>query len=149
MDFIDVLKPTLIKIDMVEDTKEAVLEELAKLLKKEDVITSKKEYLEAVYKRELEAPTGIGNAIAIPHGKDKSIKEASVAIAKLKSPIAWESLDDKPVSLVFLLAIPEENKKVEHLKLLSQLAQKLSREETFHDLNAVKTEMDMIKVFQN
>lgn len=65
--------------------------------------------------------TGLGG-IAIPHGLTDQVINASVAIGKVKQPVEWESLDDQPVSLIFLLAAPTGDLQKTHLQNLSQLA---------------------------
>ena len=71
------------------------------------IVTDKQAYLDAVEYREAEGTTGIGDGIAIPHGKSDVVTRSAVAIAKLKHPVEWASLDNEPVENVFLLTIPE------------------------------------------
>lgn len=59
--------------------------------------------------------TGIGNLLAIPHGKSKSVQKPGVAIATLNNKVEWESLDNDGAQIVFLIAIGTENSK-DHLK---------------------------------
>lgn len=120
----NVLNENLIEINLVAKTKEEVLEKMTDMLYKEGVLNSKKDYLNDVFKRERLGTTGVGMSIAIPHGKSNSVKRTAVAIAKLHNPVEWNSLDNNPVKMVFLLAVPE-NKDDFHLQLLSQLASML------------------------
>lgn len=78
-------------------------------------------YVEDVMARESISTTGIGDGVAIPHAKSAWVKIPTVVVGKSTSGIEWESLDDEPVNIVFLIAVPE-NGKDEHLKILQKLA---------------------------
>lgn len=117
----NLLNENLIDINLEANTKEEVLEKMADILFREGILNSKENYLDDVLEREKLGTTGVGMSIAIPHGKSKSVKKTAVAIAKLQNPVEWNSLDNKPVKMVFLLAVPEGDDK-NHLKLLSKLA---------------------------
>lgn len=85
-------------------------------------------YIDDVKAREAMSTTGIGDGVAIPHAKSSWVKEATVVVGKSSKGIEWESLDDKPVNLIFLIAVPE-NGGDEHLKILRILAVSLMDEE--------------------
>lgn len=85
-------------------------------------------YVEDVKKREAMSTTGIGDGVAIPHAKSSWVKEPTVVIGKSSKGINWESLDDEPVNIVFLIAVPEEEGN-EHLKILQVLAVSLMDDE--------------------
>ncbi|MBO0461984.1 PTS sugar transporter subunit IIA [Enterococcus sp. DIV1298c] len=91
--------------------------------------TNKEAYIQSVLEREQHSTTGIGNNIAIPHGKSEAVIEPSIVFARLKQPIDWQSLDEEPVSVVILLAIPESQKGDTHLRILSEIAMKLMDDE--------------------
>jgi PTS system nitrogen regulatory IIA component len=75
--------------------------------------------------REKLGSTGLGQGIAIPHGRIKGLREARGAFARLRSPIAFDAPDGRPVSNVFVLLVPEQATQ-QHLQLLSELAQMFS-----------------------
>ena len=81
--------------------------------------------------REKLGSTGLGQGIAIPHGRIKGLTEARGAFARLRAPIAFDAPDGKPVSQVFVLLVPEHATE-QHLQLLSELAQMFS-EKKFRD----------------
>lgn len=85
--------------------------------------------------REKLGSTGLGQGIAIPHGRIKGLREARGAFARLKSPIPFDAPDGKPVTQVFVLLVPEHATE-QHLQLLSELAQMFS-EKKFRDALAV------------
>lgn len=128
MDLQKATSPKLIFVDIMEKSKDGVLEFLTEQLFVAGKITSKERFLADVYAREKLSPTGFENGLAIPHGKSDAVKEASFAIARLQNPITeYESIDpNNQVTLVFLLAIPSNEAGSTHLKLLSELVTKLS-----------------------
>lgn len=83
---------------------------------------------DAVWAREAVYSTGLGYGFAIPHCKTDSLKANSLAIIKLAQPIEWNSIDDKPVSCVIMLAMRESDKDSSHMRVFSTLARKLMDE---------------------
>ncbi len=93
------------------------------------VITDTESFLDDVYQREAEGATGIGQGIAIPHGKSASVRQTVIAAATLADPIPWETLDSRPVKeIVILFAVQEGDKNKGHLQLLQKIAVLLARE---------------------
>lgn len=121
----------LIVLDSQSSTKEDVIKELVDKLYKEDIISSKEEFFDAVMEREAHSPTGLERGIAIPHGKSTSVKKAAFAVARLKKKVNdWESVtEDNEVDLVFLLAIPKAEEGSTHLKLLAELSTAIMHED--------------------
>ncbi len=149
MDFVEVLRPAIVDLEMEANDKQEVITKLAELLFADGAIVSREEYINDVNEREQEGPTGIGNFVAIPHGKSDSVVKISVAMAKLQSPIPWETLDGDPVKIVFLFAVPKQNSSNEHLKLLSQLAAVLAHDDSIQLLLEVKNPEDIFEVFKS
>jgi PTS system nitrogen regulatory IIA component len=90
--------------------------------------------------REKLGSTGLGQGIAIPHGRIKGLSEAIGAFARLRTPIAFDAPDGKPVGQVFVLLVPEQATDL-HLQLLSELAQMFS-ERAFRDKLAAAASAD-------
>ncbi|MDK7753128.1 PTS sugar transporter subunit IIA [Staphylococcus ureilyticus] len=126
-------------------SKEEILRSLAASFKKEQYIDNIDVFLNDVYNRENEGVTGIGNLLAIPHGKSKSVQKPGVAIATLNNKVEWESLDNDGAQIVFLIAIGTENS-TDHLKLLSQIARKLGNDEINSKLLNAKRKEEIIQV---
>ena len=108
---------------------------------------SKKVVIDSLQAREKLGSTGLGQGIAIPHGRIRGLSEASGAFVRLKTPIPFDSPDGKPVAQVFVLLVPAQATE-KHLQLLSELAQMFS-EATFReslasptDANGVRTAFD-------
>ena len=97
--------------------------------------------------REKLGSTGLGQGIAIPHGRIKGLKEARGAFLRLKQPVPFDAPDGKPVSQVFVLLVPEQATDL-HLQLLSELAQMFS-EKAFRERLAVATSAaDLVNLFR-
>jgi PTS system nitrogen regulatory IIA component len=97
--------------------------------------------------REKLGSTGLGQGIAIPHGRIRGLKQASGAFARLKTAIPFDAPDGKPVSQVFVLLVPEKATDL-HLQLLSELAQMFS-ERTFRDkLSAATSAAELATLFR-
>lgn len=77
---------------------------------------------EAFKAREAEGTTGLTEGFAIPHAKTSEVKEATILVAKFANPIAWASMDDKPVHFAISLLIPAAEAGTTHLQLLSKIA---------------------------
>ncbi|EOH88792.1 PTS fructose transporter subunit IIA [Enterococcus villorum] len=137
-----------IKTDLAGVTKEEVLKELATLLLQNNYITDVNGFIKDVYAREEEGQTGIGNYIAIPHGKSPYVDKIGVAIGVTENEIPWESLDGKGVKGIILFAVGDDNEGAqEHLKLLSLFARKLGNDEVIHRLIKAKNKDEVVAAF--
>lgn len=128
-----IVNKNLITIALKASTKEEAIRSLAEMAACEGKVTSVEDYINSVLERERSCTTGIGNGIAIPHGKSKAVKEAIIVFGKSPSGIQWNALDGNPVNMIFLLGVPADNVDNLHLKVLSQLSRKLMNED-FVDL---------------
>lgn len=147
MNVAEVLKRERIAENLSAKTKEEALAKLTDLLFESGALSDKDAFLKDVLDREAVSTTGIGNGIAIPHGKSANVKETTVAIGRLENEIEWESVDDKPVKLIVLLAVNEEDKTGVHVKLLSGMARKLAAEQTCKRLLDAKDADEIINIF--
>ena len=147
MNVSDVLRTDRIALHFHSDTKEGALKELTELLYKSGALTDKEAFLNDVLERESISTTGIGNGIAIPHGKSENVLETTAAIGRCDKPLEWESMDDKPVNFIVLLAVNENDRTGVHVKLLSQMARKLASEETCKRLVDAKTAEEIRTIF--
>ncbi|HGW6230632.1 TPA: PTS sugar transporter subunit IIA, partial [Enterococcus faecalis] len=95
-----------------------------------------------------EGQTGIGNYLAIPHGKSAYVKKIGVAIGINSTEIPWESLDDNGVKGIILFAVGNDHKETtSHLKLLSLFARKLGNDEVVREFLQSKSPEDVVKAF--
>ena len=146
MNLLDILDLDLIDLDMDATDKDGVLKQLSSMLYKKGNIKDLDKFLEAVYERESIGETGLGG-IAIPHGLTDQVINASVAIGKVKQSVEWESLDDQPVSLIFLLAAPTGDLQKTHLQNLSQLASVVAHKAHVDALMKCETKEEFFELF--
>ncbi|MGO1043494.1 PTS sugar transporter subunit IIA [Clostridioides difficile] len=143
----DVLKKEQIVFNLEATTKEETIKKLSRIFVENGIVDNEEEYVKSVLEREEHATTGIGNGIAIPHGKSDAVKKSSIIFAKSKNKIEWEALDEKPVDSIFLLAISNIDKDSNHLVLLSKLATKLMDDENVDALKLADSAQEVIKIF--
>ena len=119
----DLLIKDRISLDVKSTTKVDIIKELARLHEKTGVLNDYDGYVEALMAREAQSSTGIGEGIAIPHAKTKYVKEPALAMGRKMSGIDYQSLDDEPATLFFMIAAPDgaNNTHIETLARLSQL----------------------------
>ena len=119
----DLLIKDRINLDVQANDKPSLIRELAKLHEKTGVLNDYEGYVEALEAREAQSSTGIGEGIAIPHAKTKYVKEPALAMGRKTSGIDYQSLDDEPATLFFMIAAPDgaNNTHIETLARLSQL----------------------------
>lgn len=101
--------------------------------------TDKAEVRAALEKREAEGTTGMMDGFAIPHAKSEAITQACIVITSLVEPVEWDAMDGKPIDFVVALFIPEEEQGTTHLKVLSQVARMLMKEEVKKQLKQATT----------
>ncbi|EMF0395245.1 PTS system, fructose-specific IIA component [Enterococcus sp. AZ078] len=143
-----IIDPNNIKTNLVGETKDEVLKELATVLLQNHYITDVDGFMADIYAREEEGQTGIGNYIAIPHGKSPYVDRIGVAIGVTENEIPWESLDGKGVKGIILFAVGDDNEGAqEHLKLLSLFARKLGNDEVIEQLIQAKDADEVAAAF--
>ncbi|MDD3745821.1 MAG: fructose PTS transporter subunit IIA [Anaerostipes sp.] len=148
MEVRDVLDERVIDFNMKAVNKREAITHLAKKLQEAGYIDDLQEYVEDIYLRESEGQTGIGNYIAIPHGKSGSVSQVGIAIGKMEQEIEWETLDDKGVKLVFLFAVGKDNENArDHLVLLAEVARKLGNDEAVEEMLQAKNIEDLKSIF--
>lgn len=119
-----VLSAENIKLALRGKTKAEVLREMSELLFQNGHITDVDAFVAELQLREAEGITGIGEGVAIPHGKSPVVTKTVVAVGRSRDGIAWESFDDKPVHVVILFAVRDVDRS-QHVMLLSRIAELL------------------------
>ena len=104
----EILKPDNIKIPLESKTKTEAIGELVNLLASTGDVTDPKKVLDAVLEREATRTTGIGNGLAIPHGKCDGTTHLVMAIGRAGSPIDFQAIDGRPVNIIWMLASPKD-----------------------------------------
>ncbi len=138
----DILKPQNILIPLKAETKNQAIEELVSLLARNGEVKDAQTVLNAVLEREATRTTGIGNGLAIPHGKCPGTTDLVMAIGKLATPIDFQSIDGRPVSLIWLLTSPPD-KTGPHIHALARISRLMTLEKFRASLNQAKTAQEM------
>lgn len=131
MNIQDALKESCVLAELKGGTKEEALGELAHALKDAGAVEDEAETLRVILEREKLGSTGIGDGIAIPHGKMKGLKGILCAFGRSKEGIPFDAVDKKPVRIVFLLLAPEDSAG-QHLKMLSRIS-RILRDQAFRN----------------
>ena len=146
MDTTKILNENLIQLNMKARTKDEAIQELTKCLYKEGNVSDPVAFTKDVYIRESEGKTGLGNHIAIPHGKSDAVQVTSIAFGRTENELVWETPDDEPVQVVILFAVRNADKTTLHLKLLSQVAMALADDDTLAKLLVTKDKREVIQL---
>ncbi|CAC97471.1 PTS sugar transporter subunit IIA [Listeria innocua] len=146
LDISKVISPALVNLELQATTKLEVIEELTDLLVETGAVVDKKAFIADVLYREEEGKTGLGEGVAIPHGKSASVINTSIAVGRTKTPVEWESLDDKPVNIIILFAVKNSDATTTHIKLLQKVAILLADDEVISQFQTVPTKEAFIKL---
>lgn len=102
---------------------------------------------DSLFAREKLGSTGLGQGVAIPHGRIKGLKQAACAFMRLATPVPFDSPDGRPVDLLFVLLVPEQATE-EHLQILSELAQRFSDRAFREKLQTASDPAAVLALFQ-
>ncbi len=134
-----------IVIELDVSSKKRVFEQFGLMFENQQDI-SRSQVFDSLFAREKLGSTGLGQGVAIPHGRIKGLREAVAALARVKEPIPFDAPDGKSVSQVFVLLVPEHATD-RHLLLLSELAQMFSEREFREKLAAAATVSELASLF--
>jgi PTS system nitrogen regulatory IIA component len=118
------LSPSHVALDLQLSSKKRLFEQAGLIFENLDGI-ARSVVFESLFARERLGSTGLGQGVAIPHGRIKGLKEALGAFLRLAQPVPFDAPDGNPVTLVFVLLVPEKATE-KHLQILSELAQMFS-----------------------
>jgi fructose-specific phosphotransferase system IIA component len=147
MKLVSLLSENLIKVPLKASAKVEVIKELLALLAEYHLVKNPEEVLEAVLEREAILSTGLGNGVAIPHCKSGSVENFSVALGIHPDGVDFQSLDQQPAHIIFLLIGPE-NKPGLHIRLLSRISRIISREDIRQQILAIQSSEEVYQVLQ-
>lgn len=122
---IDLIDDASIDLAFTAVGKDDAISKVVALLGASGALTDEVAFAAAVRAREAEFTTGLGDGIAIPHGKSNAVRRPAVAFARSVDGVDWQSPDGSLASLVFLIAVPEDQAGDAHLRILAMLARKL------------------------
>ncbi len=134
----DILSPESMIMDLQATTKDEAINEMADLEVATGIVNNKEKFVESIWAREKESTTGIGGGIAMPHARNEYINKARVLFAKSEKGVDYDSLDQQPVHLFFMITAPAGADNT-HLQALAKLSSLLINPDLVEKLKAAKT----------
>ena len=141
----DLLSKESIELNVTAKDKNDIIDKMTKLMLKTGRITDLNAYKELVLKREEEGSTGVGEGIAIPHGKGDCVTEPGLVAMVVPNGVEYDALDGKPVNLLFMIAAPNTSDNV-HLDVLSRLSTMLMDTEFKNKLTSAKSKEEFLNI---
>ena len=135
-----------IELAVEASSKKRVFEHAAMMFENQQGIEHSKVF-DSLLARERLGSTGLGQGVAIPHGRIKGLKEAVAAIVSLNNPVAFDAPDAQPVSFLIFLLVPEQATQ-QHLEILSELAELLSDKNLRESLKSAKGAGEVLQLIQ-
>lgn len=142
----NLLPASQVLLDLDASSKKRVFEHAGMLFERHLGI-ARSTIFDSLFAREKLGSTGLGQGIAIPHGRIKGLKQAAGAFIRLQNPVPFDSPDGRPVSLLFVLLVPEQATE-QHLQILSELAQRFAERSFREALSSAATAEDIAALFQ-
>jgi len=136
-----------VMLDVDVGSKKRVFEQVGLLFENNHHI-ARSQVFDSLFARERLGSTGLGQHVAIPHGRIKGLKEALGALVRMKQPVPFDAPDGQPVGLIFVLLVPDRATDV-HLQILSELAQMFSDKAFRERLLAAATAADLHQLITN
>ena len=143
----DILEEKLVVSNLTGKTKDEIINMMIDLISQSPKVLDKEKVRGAIFEREKIMSTGVGNGFAIPHGKTDAVADIVAAFGVTEQPIDYQSLDEKPVRLVFLL-VGKDNLVGPHIKLLSRISRLMNKENFRTKLLGTKTPQEIIEIFR-
>jgi len=143
----EMLKPHNIKIGLAGKTKSEAISELVNLLAANKEIADPKKVLDSVLEREATRTTGIGNGLAIPHGKCTGTDHLVMAVGKASTPIDFQSIDGRPVTWIWLLNSPPD-KTGPHIHALARISRLMTIDKFRQALASAKSSQEVYDIIQ-
>ncbi|HHE38483.1 MAG TPA: PTS sugar transporter subunit IIA [Candidatus Cloacimonetes bacterium] len=143
----EIFSPELIKMNYFALDKKSCLSEMAEFLFEHSIVSSFEEFFKTILERENLMSTGIGRGIAIPHSRSETVKKLTIAVYLLDNELDFQSIDDEPVRMVFMIAVPKDMKQ-EYMKLLSAISNFLKLEENRDKLLGCKSNLEVYNILK-
>lgn len=147
MKIADILNEKVIVTSLPGTTKADIINAMIDLAATNEKVIDKEKMRAAIFEREKIMSTGVGSGFAIPHGKTDAVQDIVAAFAITDQPIDYQSLDDQPVRIVFLL-VGRDNSVGPHIKLLSRISRLMNKEEFRKRLIEADSPAEVLKIFR-
>ncbi len=143
----DILDESLVRTQLAGHYKDDIISGMIDIVSTSKKVLDKEKVKEAIFEREKIMSTGVGNGFAIPHGKTDAVSDIVAAFAVTAEPIDYESLDEQPVRLVFLL-VGKDSMVGPHIKLLSRISRLMNKEEFRKKLLSAASPKEVLEIFR-
>lgn len=147
MNIVELLNSESVEAEIKSTTKDNVLAEMTDVLLRSAPGLNRNEVLTVLRERERLGSTGIGEGVAIPHGKLKDIDQLILSFGRSKAGVDFDSMDGKPAHLFFLLLAPEDSISI-HLKTLARISKLLKDQDVREQLLTAGTADDIYQIIQ-
>lgn len=147
MKITDILTEQVVRTKMPGTTKADIINAMVDLVGSQAKVLDKEKVREAIFEREKIMSTGVGSGFAIPHGKTDAVTDIVAALGITEHSIDYQSLDEQPVRIVFLL-VGRDNMVGPHIKLLSRISRLMNKEEFRKKLLEAPTAGDILEIFR-
>lgn len=144
----DFISEKNIVMDLHAKSRDEAIQQLALILQRNRSVSDADDFYHDVLYRESLTTTGIGNNIAIPHGKSTSVIQSTMLFAKNSEALEWNSLDGSKVNIIFLMAVSPGTQGDEHLKMLAKLSGKLMDDDFVEAIKAAQTSENILKILK-
>ena len=144
MEIKDILHPDCTLCAVQGTSKKRVLELISQIANQYLMDIDKATILSSLISREKMGSTGIGNGIALPHGRLKELENVMAVVVTSEQPIDYDAIDNAPVDIFFAILVPED-KASEHLGTLSAIATKLNNKDTLSKMRNAKTDQELFE----
>ena len=143
----DILTENLVVSGLEGSSKDDIINAMVDLIGISQKVQDREKVRQAIFDREKLMSTGVGNGFAIPHGKTDAVTDIVAAFAVTARPIDYQSLDEKPVRLVFLL-VGKDSMVGPHIKLLSRISRLMNKDQFRNQLLNLKTPREIMELFR-
>ncbi len=147
MKITDILNEHVVRTNLPGATKNDIINALVDLVASQDKVTDLEKLRESIFEREKIMSTGVGSGFAIPHGKTDAVTDIVGAFAITAQPIDYQSLDEQPVRIVFLL-VGRDSMVGPHIKLLSRISRIMNKEEFRMRLLEAQSPSEILEMFR-
>ncbi len=148
MKLVDVIKPEFIKIPLQGASKDDIIKELIDMLPQPEIFENFESVFNAVMDREKIMTTGVGRGVAIPHCKKEDCKQFAIALGLHPGGVDFNSIDNQPAKIIFLLVGPENNPGM-HIRLLSRISRLISKDSLRENLLRCKKSADAYQLLKD
>lgn len=143
----DILDESVVRVNLKGKSKDEIINQMIAIVNHSNKIQDIEKVRDAIFEREKIMSTGVGNGFAIPHGKTDAVIDIVAAFAITEEPIDYESLDEQPVRLIFLL-VGKDSMVGPHIKLLSRISRLMNKEDFRTKLLSATSSKEVIDIFK-